>query len=493
MTDQISTADYRNLLAAAVNDPFDADTAEPNLRALFTPDGHRRALQPDVTVVQGGRGVGKTVWFKVLQDQQLREVAAQAYQLPQLTRIEPTAGFGTAIDSDRYPGPSILKSLLAGAGSPVDIWRTVLAVSLGIPELRELRSWAERLAWVIGSPEPVERALEAADKAAGARGKVRLVLFDALERLHQDRRTADSLVGGILELALELRTRTRNFRAKVFIREDMLDSSERNFPDASKLTANQADLTWTETSLYGLLFHLMGNAQSPVAQRFRESHPTWRHEETPVAAGTSVRYRAPDSLVGDKRTQQAVFTEIAGQYMGTDHRKGHTYTWLPNHLMDGNGQVSPRSLLQTLSAALDFTRTRHAGWWYALHYEGIRSGVQQASRVRVGEIAEDVPWVEIATQALEGFQVPIEPEAILNRWTERDLDEALTRAAAQGLPELKVRTGPRDPRDYPGLIDELIRLGVMRRRANGRIDLPDIYRIRFGIGRRGGVPRIKGT
>ncbi|MCE7083045.1 hypothetical protein [Streptomyces sp. ST2-7A] len=44
----------------------------------------------------------------------------------------------------------------------------------------------------------------------------------------------------------------------------------------------------------------------------------------------------------------------------------------------------------------------------------------------------------------------------------------------------------------PGLIDQLVDLGVMTRRAKGKIDLPDVYRIAFGPGRRGGVPRRPG-
>jgi hypothetical protein len=41
------------------------------------------------------------------------------------------------------------------------------------------------------------------------------------------------------------------------------------------------------------------------------------------------------------------------------------------------------------------------------------------------------------------------------------------------------------------LINELMGLGIMTRRRDGRIDLPDVYRIAFDIGRKGGVPRIR--
>jgi len=40
-------------------------------------------------------------------------------------------------------------------------------------------------------------------------------------------------------------------------------------------------------------------------------------------------------------------------------------------------------------------------------------------------------------------------------------------------------------------IDELVDLGVLRIRDDGRIDVPDIYRYGFGIKRQGGVARPK--
>jgi len=57
----------------------------------------------------------------------------------------------------------------------------------------------------------------------------------------------------------------------------------------------------------------------------------------------------------------------------------------------------------------------------------------------------------------------------------------------------RVRTGPRNLHDFGKLVDELIAVGVLTRRANGRIDMPDVYRIAFQIGRRGGVPRLKSS
>jgi hypothetical protein len=442
--------------------------------------------------VLGARGVGKTVWFKALQDPLLRSVAAEAYQLPRLTQTQAHAVFGSELAPESYPGPAILADLVERFSDPMQIWLAVLLSTLKVADVNNLATWAERVKWVTENPEPAERALAEVDRTAAAQGMSHLLLFDALDRLHPDRNRTDKLVAGILRLALDLRTRTRSLRGKIFIRHDMFDSGRLHFPDASKLLSNYADLTWSEPSLYGLLFHYMGNTDNAQARTFREMQRGWR--EQTLESETLRRYTPPTQLAADRATQQNLFVQIAGPYMGTDHRKGHTYTWLPNHLMDGRNQVSPRSFLNALTKAVEVTQTQYAGYRYALHYEGIRRGVQEASRTRVAEITEDLPWVGLAIEPLDGLQVPVEEEVIFDRWRDRSLGTALNNQSSKINLEKNpadVRTGPRNPNSYQDLVEELIEVGVMTKRANGRIDLPDVYRIAFNIGRRGGVPRLK--
>jgi len=498
MNEPLDPIAHRELLRAALPEATDADTLAPTLPTLFTPDTHRVALAPDVSVVRAGRGAGKTVWFSALLDPRLREAAAESYDMPQVRRIRPFRGFGAQIAPDSYPGWRTLDQLLRerpGRGDGTEqIWDAVLLTALGCPEIRGT-SWKRKVAWVRDNPEARDRTLRAADREAETSGQTVLLLFDALDRLHPCRRTADTVAAGILRLALDLRLGTRNLRAKVFIRPDMFSGVQLRFPDASKLTGNAADLTWTSTNLYGLLFHRLGNADGPRAEEFRGRFPEWRPSD---ASGN--RFLPPSDLVADHRRQKVLFEALAGPYMGAGHRKGHTYTWLPNHLVDGLGQVSPRSFLSALREAVSTTGTEYTGHPFALHHEGIRRGVQQASRIRVDEIAEDIPWVVDAVRALEGMQVPAEARDIEDRWRQRDLESTLRRTSRDPVPpeggqeagtdDGEVRAGPRDPGDPRALIEELRELGVMRTRADGRLDLPDVYRIAFGLGRRGGVPRL---
>ncbi|MBP2339231.1 hypothetical protein JOF41_005409 [Saccharothrix coeruleofusca] len=480
----LSPHHYRELLAAALPVATDSDTLDPDVRTLFTPANHRKALEPDVTVVQGGRGVGKTVWFKALQNDRLRQLAAAEYQLPRLNRVTPLAGYGTALRPDQYPSQRALDHLQRIA-KPEDIWTAVVLCAVRAEGISELVEWSDRVRWLLEHPDASERALAKADDNAGRHGVTMLFLFDGLDRLHSSRDVNDSLVRGILQVALDLRTRTRNLRAKVFIRPDMFDGIRLNFPDASKLVANAADLTWSPTSLYGLLFHRMGNSDNPHSAQFIADTGEWDTQ--------GERRTPPRSLVGDSEHQKQVFTAIAGPYMGTDRRKGITYTWLPNHLTDGIGQVSPRSFLAALRKATDITGERHSTYEFALYWDGIRQGVQEASGIRVVEIREDIPWVATAIAPLGGLQVPIEESDVVQRWEERKLRTALdelSQQTAEGNEERSAPTGPLST-DYGKLIAELIELGVMSRRANGKLDLPDVYRIAFDIGRKGGVPRVR--
>ncbi|OXM73866.1 MULTISPECIES: hypothetical protein [Amycolatopsis] len=480
----LSVFEYRSLLQHAIPQTPDTDTENIHTSTLFTASRHRGALEPDVTVVTGGRGVGKTVWFQTLLNDELRTLAADEYQLPRLLKIDPLAGFGSERNLDKYPSRRVLEELLHDGVNPVDIWTAVALQALGMNAIRELTTWKAKLGWLRSHPEEAESALDKADRAAAETGTIKLFLFDALDRLHENRRSADILTGSILEFALNLRIETRYLRAKVFIRDDMLDSSHAYFPDSSKLTSNAVDLTWSQVDLYGLLFQHLGNAEEEdLAERFRRSTGTWQTKGS--------RHVPPSRLAADGETQQEVFIRIAGKFMGPNHRRGRTYTWLPNHLADGRGQTSPRSFLAALRTAVDNTVSTYANHFSPLHWDAIKQGVQKASKTRVDEIQEDLPWVASTISPLHGLQVPIEQNEILQRWHERDLESSLGRLVQVPGDDNDVRTGPQHPGDYPRLVNELIALGIMTRRANGKLDLPDVYRIAFGIGRRGGVPRVR--
>ncbi|HZF86969.1 hypothetical protein [Streptomyces sp.] len=492
MTAAPTTDEYRTLIARALGAALDADTDGPDLRRLFTPSSHRLALDPDVTVVRGARGTGKTYWAKALTDPELREVAARSYMMPRLRRVRVTTGFRTGGNSETpYPGKRKIARLLRDVVGPdgYDIfWHAIVMMALDVPEIASIPDWPDRIRWAAANEDAYDDALGKADREARDSGETRVLLFDALDHLHADRTTADRLVSALFQVALELRLTTGALRAKIFVRPDMYDSAPKTFPDASKLGANAADLTWSRENLYGLLFHRLGNHPSTEAEKFRAQYGKWEVQG-------EGRFIAPVDLIADEKCQEQAFISLAGPYMGTDRRKGHTFTWVPNHLQDGKGRVSPRTWLLALRTAADLTAARYAMQPYPLHYEALRESLHEASRVRVNELKEDIGWAAAAIGQLEGEQVPMEPSHVRFLWEQGGLtgilrDMAAADEGAEG-PEggREGGSGPRDADDLFALIEELVDLGVLTKRTSGALDLPDVYRLAFNIGRKGGVPR----
>jgi hypothetical protein len=190
----------------------------------------------------------------------------------------------------------------------------------------------------------------------------------------------------------------------------------------------------------------------------------------------------PDTLRQNEEMQRKVFHAMTGPWMGRDRRRGFPYTWLPNHLGDSRRQVSPRSFLAALRhAAIDSLR---AGQEYALHYESIKIGVQEASKIRVQEIEEDYPWVQTLLKPLSGISVPCSFEEIKQIWEKREVLEELAKTIANAgvrLPPVHIALGAR------GVFEDLMNLGLVERISDERVNLPDVYRVGYSIGRRGGV------
>jgi hypothetical protein len=106
-----------------------------------------------------------------------------------------------------------------------------------------------------------------------------------------------------------------------------------------------------------------------------------------------------------------------------------TYTWVPTHLADAVGRVSPRSFLLAFKRAAELTDESYHNHQTALHYEAIQQGVIAASRIRVGEIKEDYPWVKPLLEAARGLTVPCDPQELTE-------DIVQARARERGAPEI---------------------------------------------------------
>jgi hypothetical protein len=395
--------------------------------------------------------------------------------------------FGAQPNSENAPSQDVLASLVK-LHSPRSIWRTVCAHKAGFKApFPDKKTWAERVDWVENHPEQFDKLLKSADEKFHAEGKTLVILFDALDRLAEDWPSIRPLAKGLLQVALDLRA-TKRIRFKVFVRPDILqDRAIISFPDVSKLLARKAALTWRRADLYALLFQCLGNSpkggltfrsicKSAAGVEWKQSTKMWL---------------LPEPLRTDERLQEGVFVRLAGKAMGTgasSFKRGKPYSWLVNHLQDGLDQVSPRSFFAAVRQAADETAE---GNTLALDYRAIQAGVQAASKIRVDEITgEDYPWVDFVMRPLRGrLTVPCSVGDVEAIWKKeqilKTLENDLRSVAGAKLPPQSLAEGPE------GVLSDLQSLGLVKRIEDGRIQMPDVYRIAFGLGRRGGVKPLR--
>jgi hypothetical protein len=480
----IQTSDIDSIRAVLSElDPKSSASAATPLPTdeLYAPTAHANALDPSRPLVVGNRGVGKSVWSGVLADEKTRRAIGSFYPRLRLDRVTVKLGFHEAAGRVEgvAPSPRLLATLLSQNIESEEIWTAVLLnavapqASIPIPT-----SLSEIVTWASSNVEKAEAALREADNYFSSQNLQFMLVFDALDRLASNWATIRPLTEGILRLTLSM-SGYRALRAKVFMRTDQAkDDVLFRFPDASKMLAARVDLAWHATELYGLLFGILRRSS-------RAGEPFARLVETALGHGTNV------DNIEDPEQQRAVFRHLAGEYMGSDRRRGRTYTWLIDHLADAFHETTPRSFLITLQRAAS---TRNKPSATVIDHYGIREGVQQASEVRVNQLQEDYPWIRTVLEDLEGLEVPCPPSTFIDRWHNRKTVDSIT-----SITSSNERPGPIEL-EQPGtdqeaaLLEALKNIGVVEERSEHRINMPDIFRVAAKMKRRGGVrPPLSGS
>ena len=512
MTMRMRTAALRELLRDAL--PVEsAEYGEPPPRhQFFVPKSHARALHINIPVVLGDRGMGKSYWWAALQSREHRALLALIdpdIRIQENTLV--SAGFGKIQDKSKYPSKDAFASLLKAGQKSRLIWKTVvvwsvgqLSAQLGLDGgvsaavdgtqtsqeeigLPSYDFWKDRVGWVVENPEAVDRLLQQFDAALHEIERDSIWVFDALDDAADNPSTFYSLVEGLCQFALELRS-YRRLRAKVFLRTDQFeDPRVGRFPDAAKLRASTASLRWLTTELYGLLWQLLCNYPE-IGSTYRQDLYTTIYERKLKGQGLSgaqqreilqlsqaSQWELPSEAKYEASVQERLFHRLTGPYMGENARKGFPYRWLPTHLSDAHGDISPRSFITALTTAVEHTLDHYREHEYAIHYRSLHAGVREASRIRVGEIAEH-PWIQPLMAALAG-SVGV-PFAFADAALQWDVTGALNNSAVESAEIVSSDLA----------LLRLTQLGVWREMKTGRIDVPDIYRLGFNLSRRGGVP-----
>ncbi|MCB9653995.1 MAG: hypothetical protein H6729_07710 [Deltaproteobacteria bacterium] len=475
----------RGLLTALSHLPRDADQFEDEnllLRHFLPLWAHGRALEDDVMVVRGERGTGKTMLFRFL-----RSIGGH-FEL--LGTIFPGARIGHPAYIDGFSGSPAHPSNDAIEGFAkqkdlVAIRKMWLIHLVGTLSSKCNRALSERLEKVIslwrdgrssittwGNVEDIiaEEAMNWLDALEDARqqsSEPLVVTYDHLDRIGIfDRDVRRKSASSLLLLWLSLSIRYRSLRAKIFIREDLFEAALASGADASKLKARSVRLAWDADAMYRMLIRSMSN-QTP---ELRDWIQTGQFRIDLDDKGALLGWFPPEEFGEAKRRSFA--EHLVGKYMGSSPKKGKVYTWLLDKLQDAHGAVAPRSLLDLIANAAESAlrgvpRAKHSK---LLTPSELTSALEATSKRRAHEVEEEHPVVA-RLKSLAGINVPVAESKVM---------KLLDPQPDDNMPDLSA----------PAAFDELLRIGVLRRRADGRMDVPDIYRHGFGIKRKGGTAGV---
>jgi len=469
-------------------------TNAPKWAEVFTPTDHSGALDPNRSVVIGNRGTGKSFWSSVLVDQKTRNLVAGRYPRLGLDKVEAKLGFSNAEMNAEHPGPAEIATIIAAGHVAEDLWRAVLLSLSPFPPTDMPKAgqgnWKSAVDWVASDPARRNADFRALDQALIAAGKTYVLVFDALDVIADQWTAIRTQLEGLIKLALAV-SALRSVRLKMFIRPDMADDRRMwEVGDASKLRHHEVTLAWKRRDLYGLLWTLLANSPDDAGS---QGGAAFRNH---CAAAFDAKFdyqdsswRPPQKLVEDEDRQQEVFRALAGEYMGAGPTKGDTYKWVTNHLSDAAGFAAPRSFLLAMQEGAAKTKSQNT----VLDKVGIESGARIASKSRVEELSEDYRWMNTVLQAMDSLVVPLTEQDLVDRWKIRKTLVALKAVAdnesrdRRFIPPGDVLDAASETDAYPKLIEQLIRLKIFFRLSDGRINMPDLFRLQVNVKRKGGM------
>jgi hypothetical protein len=450
----------------------------PDPVRVFLPlPSHQLALRPEIVVIRGGRGAGKSALFGLLgrfeSTSKLRGFFGDD-RIPEATWLEAFA------QSAKHPQESVLDGF-AKAGADEQALRAFWMAHLLLRVLAEEGDLGTApadltLAWTQhpGQPEAwvplaqrrlgeVASALDGVERALEAKGALLFARYDHLDRIGSfDPDVRRKYVSALLALWLSYSNRYKRLRAKIFLRNDLLDAGELGFPDASKLRPRSTSLDWDAESLYRAAVRHMTAVPGLLA---------WLRDVKGLDLEDREEWGLMPGPMPD-RIQKAVADRLAGELMGTGARKGYTFRWIINHLKDAEGRVVPRSFLTLLGEAAKLARVKPLGAGKRLlKPQNLVEALAATSEARVGEIKEEYKLVA-RLENLRGKRLLLPRETVVAH---------VGRPTAGEPPGL--------PTDGEPVFEELRRLGVVSLRSDKRVDVPDIYRSGFGILRKGGAAK----
>ena len=470
-----------------------AESENPDLfRQRFYPVAeHLRAFSPDVTLIVGERGSGKSELFGAAMRFELLPVAAQyapGVRLPPLDpdRTKWVAAYPIGAD---FPDPQgqhrFLNSNQRTSRDAQQLWFAYL-VRLLRPELDDEgnRALPGLFAPQGGDAEAVVSAfnqavqspllaLDRLDERLVKEDRWIFVGYDELDTLGDyDWQTMGTAISGLISFWASYTRRWRRLRAKIFMRTDLFRRNTSSLSaDMPKLAANRVEVSWSDRNLYGMLIKRIANS-SEALQRY--------------CLDARIGFKPRDAKLGwipeiaSAEDAKPLVQRMIGAYMGANKNKGLTFNWLLDHIRDGLDKAYPRALVRLVEqAAVNEVENPKAAYTRLIDPTSLRRAIEKVSELQVTQaISNEWPWLEGVRDRVRSEIVPMLRRR-LEYLLSKDWEQSWTAAR-------KIRPPAEDPRNF---VNYLVELGVVRQRGDGRLDIPDLYQYGLGLTRKGGVSR----
>jgi hypothetical protein len=456
-------------------------------RTFYPVPEHTRAIEPDVVLILGERGAGKSALFRSVLEPSLLHAIVRTTRNPRLAALDlskTTWVAGYPIETEFPDAPGLQRLLRRDPGAAQNLWFAYLVRRVwdrldsraqqslsGIhgPQGGEVEAVCS--AYAKAESEPV-LAIDRLDKSLRDENAWVFITYDELDLLGGfDWEAMAVAISSLVSFWASYSRRWQRVRAKIFLRTDLFRRYGQVIgADLIKLAANRAELTWSDRDLYAMLVKRIANTSGALADYCRDAKLGFSDDPVLglIPTITSAEQARP------------LIERMAGPYMGANVKKGRTFYWLLDHVRDGNDRATPRSLVRLVEkAAVEEINSPRATHNRLLDSSSLRWALDAVSQDHVVEVmTHELPWIAGLRDRVKGSQVPIES---------RELEKRLRKNwDSTWFPGGSLRPPVGDADD---LVDFLVELGVLFERSDERLDVPDLFLAGLELKRKGGVRR----
>ena len=470
----------------------EAETDELFALRIYPVTEHLRALDTKVVLVVGPRGSGKSALFRAFfsENQDLANSIRHSMRGSSTLRAHSDAAeWRTAYPAHTdFPDSQALKKWVRSDEDAKKLWHAMLVrlleKSFTEDKRRELTRLTAPMAVEVGDILHAYDTMEtsptgALDELEGElQSNDRWIFagYDELDTLGGfDWELMARMVRGLIAFWSDYSRRWERIRAKIFLRSDLFRRhAGMGTADFAKLAANRAELTWSDAALLAMLVKRIANTSEDLASYCQRARLRFEENDT---LGLIPKIKEP-------RDAWTLLERLAGEFMGAERKKGFVRSWVLAHLRDGNGQISPRSLVRLLEqAASKDVVNQSLRPPRLIHPTALRQALDDVSDNHVTQgTSSEWPW-------LEGVRIRVQEDRLVP-WGRAKITRLLGTDWDGSWGQLLTDGVVRPPADRPAdLVDYLIELGIFRRRADNRVDVPDLYLSGLNLRRKGGVSR----